>query len=62
LTSPPFIDDFHLKTTFVLDRKAFIFFLTRFPSLSFGGLSGMVYEFLQDCFVPNNLTSGFDLF
>jgi hypothetical protein len=62
LTSPPFIDDFHLKTTFVLDRKAFIFILTRFPSLSFGGLSGMVYEFLQDCFVPNNLTSGFDLF
>jgi len=43
---PPFIDDFHLETTFVLEGKAFIFALTHFPSLSSNGLSSMVYEFL----------------
>jgi hypothetical protein len=47
---PPFVDDFHLKM-FVLDRKAFIFALTRLPCLSFGSSSNMVYEFLQDYFI-----------
>jgi len=59
---PPFIDDFHLETIFVLEGKAFIFALIDFPSLSSNGLSGMVYEFLRDCFVPNDLVSGFDFF
>jgi hypothetical protein len=34
---PPFLNDFHLKITFVLDKEAFIFTLTHFPSLSYGG-------------------------
>jgi hypothetical protein len=32
------------------------------PRLSFGGLSPMVYEFWQDCFVLNDFMSSFDLF
>jgi hypothetical protein len=42
---PPYVNDFHLKM-FVLDREAFIFALTHSPCLSFGSVSGMVYEFL----------------
>jgi hypothetical protein len=59
---PLFVNDFHLKITFVLEGKAFIFALTRFLGLSSSGLSGMVYEFLWDYFVLNDLTSGFDFF
>jgi hypothetical protein len=59
---PPFINDFHLKTTFALDKKAFIFALTCFLGLSSSGFSGIVYEFLRGCFVLDDLASGFDLF
>jgi hypothetical protein len=46
----------------VLDKKTFISILTCFPHLSSSNPSGMVYELLQDCFVPDDSTSGFDLF
>ncbi len=59
---PPFIDDFHPKIEVTLDGETFIFVLLRSPCLSFNGLMGMVYEFLQDCFVLNNFANGFDLF
>jgi hypothetical protein len=46
-----------------LDREAFIFVLTHSPCLSSDGPLSMVYEFLQDCFVPDDFAScGFDLF
>jgi hypothetical protein len=47
---------------FVLDRKTFIYALTHFPCFSCGGLSNVVYELLQDCFVHDDLVSGFDFF
>jgi len=59
---PPFVDDFHLKTNFVLDGEAFIYALTCSPHLSSNGPLGMVYELLQDCFVPDDFTSGFVFF
>jgi len=58
---PPFVNDFHPKMDLVLDKKAFIFIVACFPCLSYDGLSNMVYELLQDCFVPNDSTSGFHL-
>jgi hypothetical protein len=45
-----------------LDRDAFIFALTCSPHFSFDGPLGMVYEFLQDCFVLNDYANGFDIF
>jgi hypothetical protein len=59
---PPFVNDFDPEMDLILDRKAFIFALMCSPSLSFGNPSGMVYELLQDCFVLDDSTSGFDLF
>ncbi len=56
----PFVDDFHLETKVILDQKTFI--LVRSPYLYSSGPSSMVYEFLRNCFVPNDFTSGFDLF
>ncbi len=38
LAEVDFVNDFHLERTFVLDKKAFISTLTRFPCLSSGGL------------------------
>ncbi|KAL2608123.1 hypothetical protein R1flu_026696 [Riccia fluitans] len=35
--------------------------LARFLRLSFGGPSGMVFELLRDCFILEDLASGFDL-
>jgi hypothetical protein len=58
---PPFVSDFHPKMDLVLDKKAFIFIVACFPCLSFNGLLNMVYELLQDCFVPNDSTTGFHL-
>jgi hypothetical protein len=58
----PFVDDFHLETKVTLDQEAFIFALIRSPRLSSGGPSGMVYEFLRNCFVLDDSASGFDLF
>jgi hypothetical protein len=43
---PPFVNDFHPKINFVLDRKAFISTLTCFPCLSYDDPLGMVYELL----------------
>jgi hypothetical protein len=59
---PPFVNDFHPETNLVLDREAFIFALTHFSRLSSNGPSVMVYELLQDCFVPDDFASGFYLF
>jgi hypothetical protein len=59
---PPFVNDFHLKMDFVLDIEAYIFVFMHLPSLSFGNPSSMVYELLQDYFVLDDSTSGFDLF
>ncbi len=58
----PFVDNFHLETNLILDREAFIYALTCFPRLSSSGPSAMVYELLQDCFVPNDFVSGFNFF
>ncbi len=44
-----FVDDFHLETNLILDRKTFIYALTRSPHPS-----SMAYELLQDCIVPND--------
>ncbi len=57
---PPFVDDFHLETNLVLDRKAFIYALTCSPRLSSSGPLGVVYEFLQNYFVLYDFASGFD--
>ncbi len=62
LTFPPFVDNFHPEADIVLDKEAFIFALTRSPHLSCDGPPSMVYELLQNCFVPNNFVSGFDIF
>ncbi len=59
---PPFVDDFHLEMDLALDKEAFIFALTHSPHLSSNNPSGMVYELLRDCFVPNHFVNGFDLF
>ncbi len=58
---PPVVDDFHPKIDLVMDRKAFICALTRFPCLSFDDLLSTVYELLQDCFVYDGSISSFDL-
>jgi len=58
----PFVDNFHPKMNFVLNRKTFISMLPCSPHLSFSSPLGMVYELLKDCFVVDNFTSGFDLF
>jgi hypothetical protein len=57
---PPFVDDFHPKKDFVLDKKTFIFSLACSSRLSFDGPSSMVYELLQDCFIPDDFANGFD--
>jgi hypothetical protein len=59
---PPFVDDFHLNIEAILDYEAFVSILAYLPHLSFGGLLGMVYELLWDCFVLDDFVSGFDLF
>jgi len=59
---PLFIDDFHPKIKVTLNQNAFNFALVRSPHFSFDGPSSMVYELLQNCFVPNVSTSGFNLF
>jgi hypothetical protein len=43
---PPFVDNFHLKTDLVLDRKACIYALTHSPCFSSNDPSSMVYELL----------------
>jgi len=43
---PPFVNNFHPKTNFILDIEAFIYALTHFPHLSLDGASDMVYELL----------------
>ncbi len=55
---PPFVDDFHPKTDFVLDTNAFIFALACSSRLSFDGPFSMVYELLRDCFVPDDFANG----
>jgi hypothetical protein len=59
---PPFVDNFHLKINFVLDKEAFIFTLTRFPCLSSDNPLGMVYELLRDYFVLDDFASDFVIF
>jgi hypothetical protein len=58
----PLVDDFHPKTQIILDQQTFISTLVCSPPFSFVGPLGMVYELLQNYFVPNDFTSGFDLF
>jgi len=57
---PPFIDDFHLKIKIILNQRTFISALVRPPHFSSGGPLGMVYELLQNYFVPNYFTNGFN--
>jgi hypothetical protein len=57
-----FVNDFHPEMDLVLDREAFIYILTCFPCLSSNSPSNMVYKLLQSCFVPDDFTSGFDIF
>jgi hypothetical protein len=45
-----------------LDRKTFIYALTSSPHLSFNDPSGLAYELLWDCFVPDDSINGFDYF
>jgi hypothetical protein len=59
---PPFVNDFHLQTKVILNRKTFIFTLAHSPHLSSSGPSSMVYELLQDYSIPKDSTNGFDLF
>jgi hypothetical protein len=59
---PLFINDFHPEMEVILNRKAFIYVLAYSPCLFSGGLLPMVYEFWQDCFVPNDFASGFNFF
>jgi hypothetical protein len=59
---PPFVDNIHPETKITLDQKTFISTLVCSLHFSFSGLSGMVYELLQNYFVPNDSTSGFNLF
>ncbi len=59
---PFFIDDFHREMEVTLNREAFIYVLAYLPCLSSGGISPIVYEFWQDCFVPNDFANGFNLF
>jgi hypothetical protein len=59
---PPFVDDFHPEMKVILDNEAFISSLVHSPRLSSNGLLGMVYELLQDYFVPYDSISGFNLF
>jgi len=58
----PFVDDFHLKIKVILDQETFIFTLVRSPHLYSSGPLGMVYEFLQNYFFPNDFANGFDFF
>jgi len=58
----PCMDDFHLETKVILDQGAFIFALACSPCLFSNGLLGIVYELLQDCFVPDDFANGFNLF
>jgi hypothetical protein len=59
---PLFVNDFHPKTDHVLDREALIFSLTCSPRLSLSGPLGMVYEFLQYCFITDDFIGGFEFF
>ncbi len=59
---PPFVDDFHHEIKVTLDWEAFISTLVHSPRLFYNGLSCMVYELLQDYFVLDDSTSGFNLF
>jgi len=46
----------------ILNQEAFYFCFGSFTTFFSSGPLGMVYEFLRDCFVPYDVTSGFDLF
>jgi hypothetical protein len=59
---PLFVNDFHPKTEVTLSQKAFNFTLAHSPHFSSNGPSSMVYELLQNCFVPNDFSNGFDHF
>jgi hypothetical protein len=56
---PPFIDDFHLEMEVTLNQRAFIYVLVYSSCFSSNGFSPMVYEFWQDCFVPNDFANDF---
>jgi hypothetical protein len=59
---PPFIDDFHLEMEVILNWGTFTSTLTYSPRFFSDGPSSMVYELLQDYFVPNDFMNDFDLF
>jgi hypothetical protein len=59
---PPFVDDFHPKMEVTLDWETFVYALVCSSHLSFGGLSGMVYELFQNYFVLDDYVSAFDFF
>jgi len=57
---PPLLSTIFIKKMdLILDRKAFISTLIGFPCLSSSDPSNMVYQLLQDCFVPNDFANGF---
>jgi hypothetical protein len=58
----PFVNDFHHEIEVILNWEAFISVLVHSPHLSSNGTSCMVYELLQDYFVPYDFTSNFNLF
>jgi hypothetical protein len=51
-----------LKLKVILDQEAFIFTLVCSPHLYSNDPLGMVYEFLQNYFFPNDSANGFDFF
>ncbi len=62
LISPPFVDDFRLETEVALNWEAFVSTLACSPHLFSDGPLGMVYQLLQNSFVPDDFMNGFDLF
>jgi hypothetical protein len=55
----PLVFNYQPKHTFVLNRILFTYALTTIPHLSLGGLSGMVYEHILGCFIPEVPSLGF---
>ncbi len=58
-----FVNDFYLETKVTLDQETFISILARSTHLSFCNPSGiLVYELLQDFFIPNDYANRFYIF
>jgi hypothetical protein len=59
---PLFVNDFHPKIEVTLNQDAFNFDFVFLSHFSLDGPSSMVHELLRNYFVPNDSTSGFNLF